>query len=71
MDAKNVIGIMLVILGIICLIPGVLAAFEGGEVVGISPWALIIIGGVLFAAGISVVRSIRPPYTSNTINKVD
>ncbi len=71
MDAKNVMGIMLVIMGIISLIPGILALFEGGQVLGINPWALVIIGALLFFAGISVVRSIRPPYTSNTINKVD
>ena len=37
MDAKNVMGVMLVVIGIISLIPGVLAIFEGGASVGDQP----------------------------------
>jgi len=71
MEAKNVIGVLLVILGIAGLIPGVLTVFEGGNVMGINPWAWIIIGGVLFFAGISLMKSIRSPQNSTTVNKVE
>lgn len=62
---------MLVLLGIAGLIPGVINIFEGGQVLGISPWAWIIIGAVLFFAGISLMKSIRAPQNSTTVNKVD
>lgn len=71
MEAKNVIGTLLVILGIAGLIPGVITIFEGGEVLGVNAWAWIIIGGVLFFAGISLMKSIRAPQNSTTVNKVD
>ena len=71
MEAKNVMGTTLVEIGIAGLIPGVINVFEGAEVLGVNPWAWIIIGGVLFFAGISLLKSIRAPYNSTTVNKVD
>jgi|GEM_PF-1036211 hypothetical protein len=71
MDAKNVIGVFLVIAGIAALIPGVLGAFEGYQIMGFSPWAWVVIGGIMFAAGISLMRSIRSPQTTTTVNKLD
>lgn len=71
MDAKNVTGGILIILGLLGLIPGILAIFNGHNMLGISAWAWIIIGAILFFAGVSIMRSVRPPYTQNTINKVD
>ncbi len=71
MEAKNVIGVILVVLGIAGLIPGVLSVFEGNQVLGISPWAWIIIGALMFFAGISIMKSIRAPQNSTTVTKVD
>ncbi len=69
MDAKKIIGSVLIIIGLLGLIPGVLGVFEGTQVMGYNPWATVILGIVLFAAGISLMKSIRTPTT--TINKVE
>lgn len=71
MEAKNVIGVVLVLLGIAGIIPGVISIFEGGQVWGISPWAWVIIGVLMFFAGISLMKSIRAPQNSTTVNKVE
>lgn len=69
MDAKQIIGVFLIIAGLVGLVPGVLSVFEGKQILGYNAWSLVILGVVLFVAGISLMKSIRTPTT--TINKIE
>jgi uncharacterized membrane protein len=69
MDAKQIIGVFLIVAGLVGLVPGVLSIFEGKQILGYNPWSLVILGVILFAAGISLMKSIRTPTT--TINKIE
>lgn len=69
MDAKQIIGVFLIVAGLLGLVPGVLSVFESKQILGYNPWSLVILGIILFAAGISLLKSIRTPTT--TINKVE
>ncbi|HET8804057.1 MAG TPA: hypothetical protein VFM72_05720 [Aequorivita sp.] len=51
----KILGFILTSLGGISLVMGVLGAF-GSTNVGMSPWALIILGIVFFFAGISLLK---------------
>jgi hypothetical protein len=58
----RVLAIILTIGGMIALILGVLGIF-GNNMVQLSPWALSILGGVFFIAGVSMLKYRRdtPP----------
>lgn len=51
----KILGFILTILGAVALVIGVLGAF-GSMSVGMSPWALVIIGIVFFFAGIGLLK---------------
>lgn len=51
----RVLAIILTIGGMIALILGVLGIF-GNNFVALSPWALTILGGVFFIAGVSMLK---------------
>jgi hypothetical protein len=51
----RVLAIILTIGGMIALILGVLGIF-GNNMVQLSPWALSILGGVFFIAGVSMLK---------------
>ncbi|MCW8981130.1 MULTISPECIES: hypothetical protein [Altibacter] len=51
----KILGFILTIGGGISLVMGVLGAF-GSASVGLSPWALIILGVVFFFAGIGLLK---------------
>ena len=51
----RVLAIILTIGGMIALILGVLGIF-GNNMVQLSPWALAILGGVFFIAGVSMLK---------------
>ncbi len=61
----KILGLILTIGGAIALIMGVLGAF-GSLSVGLSPWALLIIGIVFFFAGIGLLK--RRKDTDETPN---
>ncbi|HLT49305.1 MAG TPA: hypothetical protein VKZ90_02550 [Aequorivita sp.] len=52
----KILGFILTIAGGIALVMGVLGAF-GNMNVGMSPWALIILGIVFFFAGIGLLKN--------------
>ena len=52
----KILGFILTIAGGISLVMGVLGAF-GSMSVGMSPWALIILGIVFFFAGIGLLKN--------------
>ena len=52
----KILGFILTIAGGIALVMGVLGAF-GSLTVGMSPWALIILGVVFFLAGIGLLKN--------------
>ena len=51
----RILAIILTIGGMIALIMGVLGIF-GNNMVQLSPWALTILGGVFFIAGVSLLK---------------
>lgn len=51
----RVLAIILTIGGMIALILGVLGIF-GNNMVQLNPWALAILGGVFFIAGVSMLK---------------
>lgn len=51
----RVLALILTIGGMIALILGVLGIF-GNNMVQLSPWALTILGGVFFIAGVSMLK---------------
>lgn len=51
----KILGFILTVCGGICLVLGVLGAF-GSLAIGISPWALIILGVIFFFAGIGILK---------------
>ena len=51
----RVLAIILTIGGMIALILGVLGIF-GNNMVQLNPWALTILGGVFFIAGVSMLK---------------
>lgn len=51
----RVLAIILTIGGMISLILGILGIF-GNNMVQLSPWALTILGGVFFIAGVSMLK---------------
>ncbi|MEO6346357.1 MAG: hypothetical protein ABIO60_00475 [Aquaticitalea sp.] len=51
----RILAIILTIGGMIALILGVLGLF-GNNMVQLSPWALTILGGVFFIAGVSMLK---------------
>jgi len=51
----RILAIILTIGGMIALILGVLGIF-GNNMVQLSPWALTILGGVFFLAGVSLLK---------------
>lgn len=59
METKKIIGTVLVAFGLLGLIPGVLGIFEKRELLGISSWALTILGGFFFLSGVGIIQSIR------------
>ena len=64
----KILGFILIIGGGISLVMGVLGAF-GSASVGLSPWALIIIGVVFFFAGISLIKNRKDTDTIEADNK--
>lgn len=51
----RVLALILTVGGMIALILGVLGIF-GNNLVALSPWALAILGGVFFIAGVSMLK---------------
>ncbi len=51
----RVLAIILTVGGMIALILGVLGIF-GNNMVQLSPWALTILGGIFFIAGVSMLK---------------
>ncbi|WP_445734396.1 hypothetical protein [Mariniflexile sp.] len=51
----RILAMVLTLGGMIALIIGVLGIF-GNNMVSLSPWALTILGGVFFIAGISMLK---------------
>ena len=51
----RILAIILTLGGMIALILGVLGIF-GNNLVTLSPWALTILGGVFFIAGVSMLK---------------
>lgn len=51
----KVLAMVLTVGGMIALILGVLGIF-GNNMVQLSPWALTILGGVFFIAGVSMLK---------------
>lgn len=58
MEIKKILGVVLVVAGLLSLVPGVLAIFEGGDVLGLNPWALTILGLLFFGSGIGLMKSL-------------
>lgn len=56
----KVLALILTIGGMIALIMGVLGIF-GNNLVALSPWALTILGGVFFIAGVSMLKYRKDP----------
>ncbi|MEK7255541.1 MAG: hypothetical protein AAB316_12405 [Bacteroidota bacterium] len=59
METKKVLGTALIALGFIGLVPGVLGIFERQEYLGVSPWALVILGIVFFTSGVGLIQTVR------------
>jgi len=51
----RILALVLTVGGMIALILGVLGIF-GNNIVTLSPWALTILGGVFFIAGVSMLK---------------
>ncbi|WP_100614958.1 hypothetical protein [Confluentibacter citreus] len=51
----RILALILTVGGMTALILGVLGIF-GNNVVALSPWALTILGGVFFIAGVSMLK---------------
>ena len=51
----RVLALIITIGGMIALILGVLGIF-GNNLVALSPWALSILGGIFFIAGVSMLK---------------
>lgn len=51
----RILALVLTIGGMIALILGVLGIF-GNNIVTLSPWALTILGGIFFIAGVSMLK---------------
>ena len=51
----RILALILTIGGMIALILGVLGIF-GNDLTSLSPWALTILGGVFFIAGVSMLK---------------
>lgn len=51
----RVLALIMTIGGMIALILGVLGIF-GNNLVALSPWALSILGGIFFIAGVSMLK---------------
>ncbi|UII28403.1 hypothetical protein LVD15_08230 [Fulvivirga maritima] len=54
----KILALVLTIVGIIGLILGVLGIF-GSSLIGVSPWALAILGFIFFFSGISILKRKR------------
>ena len=59
METKKIIGTTLVAFGLLGLVPGVLGIFEKKDFLGLSSWALTLLGGLLFMSGVGIIQSIR------------
>ncbi|MCK7592015.1 hypothetical protein M0G43_15610 [Subsaxibacter sp. CAU 1640] len=61
----KILALILTVGGMIALILGVLGIF-GNNMVALSPWALTILGGIFFIAGVSMLkyRKDTPPEQS-------
>lgn len=59
METKKILGTVLVAFGTLGLVPGVLGIFDKQEYLGINSWALALLGGLFFIAGIGLIQSIR------------
>ncbi len=64
----KILGFVLTIGGAIALVMGILGAF-GSLNVGLSPWALIILGVVFFFAGIGLLKKRKDTDTIESENK--
>ncbi len=51
----RILALILTIGGMIALVLGVLGIF-GNDITSLSPWALTILGGVFFIAGVSMLK---------------
>ena len=58
MDSKKLIGLLLTLLGAVALGYGVLN-LTGGEVGNGQAWGAAILGGIFFAAGIGLMKTVK------------
>ena len=64
----KILALILTVAGGIALVLGVLGAF-GSMSLGLSPWALIILGVVFFFAGISMLKTRKDTDQIDAENK--
>ena len=64
----KILALILTVAGGIALVLGVLGAF-GSISLGLSPWALIILGVVFFFAGISMLKTRKDTDQIDSENK--
>ncbi len=54
------LALILTLIGMVGLVMGVLGLF-GNSLVALHPWALTILGGIFFIAGVSILKYQRDP----------
>ena len=58
MDSKQLIGLILTLFGAVALGYGVIS-ITGGEVANGQAWGAAILGGIFFAAGIGLMKTVK------------
>lgn len=58
MEAKKILGIILVLGGAVGLVVGVLGIFQGTATAGINAYAWAILGVIFFLSGIGLMKSV-------------
>ena len=58
MDVKKILGLIFTLIGAAGLVYGVIAIFNG-NIMESNSWIFAILGGVFFAAGLGLLKSIK------------